>query len=121
MRAKYLIIPLILLVNSALAACLDINIPKHECRYPSGDKWCKKKFQKEKPFAYLSKCHSLPRQKENTSFDIKSYYGKNRSQGNEEFLQKFPYKKYLQKVSFINFKILQKHRNYLNIKKGIGG
>ncbi|MEN8218031.1 MAG: hypothetical protein ABFS56_17010 [Pseudomonadota bacterium] len=120
MRVKYLIIPLILLVNSALAFCLDINIPKHDCRYPIGDEWCQQKYQGEKPFAYISKCHSLPRQKENSSFDLKSYYGKNRSQSNEKFLQKFPYKKYLQKVSFTNFKILQKHRNYLNKKQGIG-
>ncbi len=53
-------------------------------------------------------------------FDMKNYYKKTRSQTNHTFLQKFPYKKYLQKVSFINFRILQKHRSYLNNKRKIG-
>jgi len=71
MRLKYLIIPLIFVVNSALAVCLDINIPTHDCRYPIGDEWCQQKYQREKPFAYLSQCHSLPafNSKASKSFD----------------------------------------------------
>jgi hypothetical protein len=53
-------------------------------------------------------------------FDMKNYCRKTHYQNNHTFLQKFPYKNYLQNVSFINFRILQRHRSYLNKKRKIG-
>jgi SH3-like domain-containing protein len=54
------IVPLVFFFNLALAACLDINILEHSCRYPSGDKWCQEIYLGERTFAYLSSCDSLP-------------------------------------------------------------
>jgi hypothetical protein len=60
--------------NSAFAVCLNINIPTHNCRYPSGDEWCYQKYQWEKPFAYLSQCHSLPALKSFDDYPVKTIY-----------------------------------------------
>ncbi len=55
-----------------------------------------------------------------STFDMAAYYKKVASKSKEAFLVGFPYKAYLESVSFINFNTLEKHRHFLNTKNGAG-
>ncbi|WP_156921575.1 hypothetical protein [Desulfovibrio inopinatus] len=54
------------------------------------------------------------------AFDMAAYYKKTANKSKEAFLANFPYKVYLESVSFINFRVLEQHRRFLNTKIGAG-
>ncbi|MEO0043247.1 MAG: hypothetical protein RL329_2695 [Bacteroidota bacterium] len=52
--------------------------------------------------------------------DMDSYLMAHTTDANEAFISNFPYKEYLKKIAFTEFKTLQKHRELLESQRGLG-